>query len=73
MNSENRKMLKIIEYNLIIETESRGIRSKSCKNDSGTRLWTENTRKTLNDRRASVHNEEKAKLTEHKTIMEHSM
>ena len=74
MKSENVKMLKIIENNLIIETGSKGGRSGAGKtNESRPKSWIENTTKMLDDREESVQNEEKTKITDNKTIIEHDL
>ena len=71
MNSENRKNLKIIEDNSTIETGSKGGSSGNNEmNESGPRLWIEETRKILEDGRARIQNEENEKMTNKKTIME---
>ena len=74
MSCKYGKILKIIGNNLIIETGSGGISSKACKtNDYGTKLLIENARKISEDRRVSIQNGEKVKITEKKYVMEHAI
>ena len=74
MNSENGKVLKIIEEN---ETIEKGLKvgSSGCNKmeESGQRMWIEGARKMLEDRRAKNQNEETEKITSNKTIMEHAL